>query len=181
MALASTLIPLGIEVGGSLLAKATSDRPDVPDLVQPTVEQVKNQQRELRGHLSANADELEANLAARGVTGSGGSAQRQDIFESAASAGAELNARASDIISDAIRRQRMLEFRNQSNRARAQSQGISSLASSVAGGLRQDDLVSSLGDEKSIIDKITNLFGSESGGSNFTPTLTDSVQNEFGL
>jgi len=162
MALASTLVPLGVELAGAAASRLFADRPETPNIVRPATEEVENQQRELRENLAANTDELEADLAARGVTGSGGSTQRQDIFESAASAGAELNARAADIISDAVQRQRMLEFRNQRQEARNRAQGITSLASGISSGLQQDELLSELGDEESLLDR---LFGSGSGSS----------------
>lgn len=154
----SFLLPAAISVGSSLLSGALTDQPEVPDLVGETRGQISEARRNMREGLEQRSDRLDAALAARGVTGSGGVSARQGLFRANNSAMADLESRAADILSEAINREKLMQFQQDrqtgANRARAiagMGQGLSDaimqkrfldqiLGSSAGGGINEMDV-----------------------------------------
>lgn len=144
-AIAATAIPAAISIGSSLLGNAVTDQPEVPDFSKAAQDEVDAARRRQRGQAEEQREDLEETLSARSASGVISSGAREEMFDAQASAASELESKAADIISNAIRKEKMAEFERESkqaqNRARAISdigQGLSTAAISAGLGQNMD-------------------------------------------
>lgn len=163
-ALASFAIPAAISAGSSIVSNLVTDAPEVPDFSARAQEEIDRARRRQRDQAEQQREDLEETLAARSASGLTSSAAREEMFDSQASASAELESRAADIISDAIRKEKMREFQRDQRVAQNRARAISDIGS----GLATSFIASGLGEE---ID-----FGF--GGSDFS--LDDAGAEEVG-
>lgn len=104
----SMLVPLALSAGGLLAGKLFSGKrptlPEVPDLITPAVRRVNTEfdiaeRRREQGAESA-FDRLQAQLAAAGVSGSGGTSQLQALFRNNLLSEADLQSRRAANVAD---------------------------------------------------------------------------------
>lgn len=104
----SLLVPLALSAGGAVASRLFSgsrpDLPDIPDFLTPALRRTNTEydiaeQRRRRQGRSA-MDDLQANLAARGVTGSGGVSAQSELQRTNAQATADLSARRAAELAD---------------------------------------------------------------------------------
>lgn len=161
-AISSFAIPAAISVGSSLLGSALTDTPDVPDLSGLAEDRLDDARVQQAEQAEQQANRVEENLAAQGASALGSSGTREEMFDAQASARAQLEGKAADIITDAIRKERMMEFqqdrRQAQNRARAISEIGQGLATSaIAAGVGEDGF--GFGGDSGPNDDVVNFEG----------------------
>lgn len=130
--MASFLLPAAISAGSSIIGSLATDSPEVPDLSGRAREQVRRSRREQDEQQEEARQDLEESLASTGSSIATSAGAREDFFDSQASASAELQSRASEILQDAIRREKMLEFEQDQRRSRNRAGAISDIGSGLA-------------------------------------------------
>lgn len=125
------LTSAAISAGGSILGSLFNDSHDTPDLTSPVRQETVRARRSLAEQADQASNRLNENLAASNAAAVTSSAAREEMFDAQSSARAELENRASEIMADAIRKERMMEFQNQQRRAQNRAEGISSIAQTL--------------------------------------------------
>lgn len=132
MALSSLAIPAAISVGSSIAGSLFSDEPDVPDLSSAVKDQTTRARRNFSEKSENARNRLEENIAATNAAGAVASGQREEMFDAQSSGRAELENRASEILSDAVQRERIMKFRRDQQQAQNRAQGIASIGQNLA-------------------------------------------------
>lgn len=126
------LTAAAISAGSSILGEVLTDDPETPDLSGAVREQTTRARRNLSEQAEQASNRLEENLAASNAAAVTSSSAREEMFDAQSSARAELENRAAEILSDAVRRERLMEFRNQRRQARNRAAGIASIGETLA-------------------------------------------------
>lgn len=132
MAIGSVLAPAAISIGSSLIANAATDDPEAPDLTGPAREEIERSRRNLDEESQQARKQLEENLAARNSAAATSAGAREEMFDAQASARAELEGRAAEIISDAVRKEKLQQFRQDQRQSRNRAAGIASIGQNLA-------------------------------------------------
>ncbi len=121
------LIAGGFQLAGGL-ASLLRKPPKAPDFFSPAVNEALRSRGRVQELLERQGGILEANLAARGVSGSGGAGDREALIRAATSGVADIDATLADLITNAGNRQRQAEFDIAQQRFANRQQAISQLA-----------------------------------------------------
>lgn len=124
------LVAAGIQAVTGI-ASSLKKRPDVPDVFSPAVRESIRSRDRITELLERQSGNLDAQLAARGATGSGGAANREALIRSASSSVSDIDAQLADVITNAGNRQRELEFRDQTARFNNRQQAISQIGNAA--------------------------------------------------
>lgn len=135
MPASSVLLPAAISAGSSLIGALATDQPDVPDLSGAVQEQTVRARRNLSEQAEQASNRLEENLAASNAAAVTSSSAREEMFDAQSSARAELENRASEIMSDAIRKERIMEFQNQRRTGQNRASAIGAIGESLGNAL----------------------------------------------
>ena len=125
------LIQAGTTAAGWAADKYLNEDPDVPDYSADVLAQYEREAQRLDNALRRRQNQLEADLAATGATGSAGAAQRGQLYESANNAQLDLAAKRADAVTAAENREKALRHQRQMRESQARSQGISDLVGGV--------------------------------------------------
>jgi len=126
-------IPAALSLGSGLVAGFGVDSPDTPPLSDLAGQEIAQARQEQREAAEERQDRLEENIAATNAAGAIAAGQREDLFDAEASAAAELEGRAAELIQDAIRQERLLGFREDQRRAQNRASAITGIGQSLAG------------------------------------------------
>lgn len=141
MALGTALaLQLGTTAAGALANRVLSPRPEIPDISAEAQAEFNERRRDLDSILDRRRQNVQADLAASGRTGSAGASARQQVFGEFARSQANLAGDQAEAVSDAEQREQLAEFRQQSQRAANRAQAISDLVRGVGGTLAMNQL-----------------------------------------
>lgn len=161
MPIGTALLTSALSSGAGILAnEALNPDTPVPDFSAEARAEFARRRQDLNETLQRRREDVEADLAAAGRTGSAGTATRGQIYSESAGAQADLAARMADAISRAEQREERMQFEQDRAEEQARAQGISNLFG--RGG--QMLAMSQVGDPE--------------GG---TDTATESLSNRFGF
>ena len=104
------LLALGGGIAGRIFGKKKPAPIEAPDLIEPTTAVINRRRGSLADSLRFRQDDLSADLAAAGATGSAGVSARDALFRSNNDARSQLDSAATDIMTEAINRQKLLDF-----------------------------------------------------------------------
>lgn len=121
------LVALGIQAGGGII-NALQRPPETPDLFTPQLREAQRARSRVQELLERQGGNLDANLSAAGVTGSGGAGQRESLIRASTGAIADIDAQLADLVTQAGNNQRNLEFQQASSRFNNRQQAVSQLA-----------------------------------------------------
>lgn len=118
-------ISLASGVASGIANRALNRPPEVPDLSADVVQQYDRLARRIDEAIRRREERLEGDLAARGVTGSGGVSERQALYRSANDARLRAAEAASEATRQAQRREDLMRYQQEIGRYRNRAQAIS--------------------------------------------------------
>lgn len=125
----------GTSGAGILANELLNPEPEIPDLSAEAAAEFNERRRELSDVVGQRRQELAADLAASGQTGSAGASARQKVFGEFAGAQVDLASRGAEAVSRAQEEEERLQFQRDQQEQRQRAQGIANLVRGVGQGV----------------------------------------------